>query len=146
MLFCPWDFPGKNTGVGCHFSFSRESSQPRGQTWVFYISWKPNSGPASVVLTSCIDPWILWTHKLWKEGKVRRLCHLYYPSSSPSDISAIELLWNFRIRRKTTMCNSWYHSLNVCAGWLSDVISLNSPRNLLILRWGNWNSRLSDLF
>ena len=18
-LFCPWDFPGKNTGVGCHF-------------------------------------------------------------------------------------------------------------------------------
>ena len=19
MLFCPWDFPGKNTGVGCHF-------------------------------------------------------------------------------------------------------------------------------
>ena len=21
MLFCPWDFPGKNTGVGCHFLF-----------------------------------------------------------------------------------------------------------------------------
>jgi len=19
MLYCPWDFPGKNTGVGCHF-------------------------------------------------------------------------------------------------------------------------------
>ena len=19
ILFCPWDFPGKNTGVGCHF-------------------------------------------------------------------------------------------------------------------------------
>ena len=19
LLFCPWDFPGKNTGVGCHF-------------------------------------------------------------------------------------------------------------------------------
>ena len=19
MLFCPWDFPGKNTGVSCHF-------------------------------------------------------------------------------------------------------------------------------
>ena len=19
MLLCPWDFPGKNTGVGCHF-------------------------------------------------------------------------------------------------------------------------------
>ena len=21
MLLCPWDFPGKNTGVGCHFPF-----------------------------------------------------------------------------------------------------------------------------
>ena len=20
-LLCPWDFPGKNTGVGCHFLF-----------------------------------------------------------------------------------------------------------------------------
>ena len=30
----PWDFPGKNTGVGCHSCF-RGSSQPRDQTWVF---------------------------------------------------------------------------------------------------------------
>ena len=22
-LFCPWDFPGKNTGVGCHFLLQR---------------------------------------------------------------------------------------------------------------------------
>ena len=22
-LFCPWDFPGKNTGVGCHFQLQR---------------------------------------------------------------------------------------------------------------------------
>ena len=22
-LLCPWDFPGKNTGVGCHFSLQR---------------------------------------------------------------------------------------------------------------------------
>ena len=24
-LFCPWDFPGKNTGVGCHFLLQRIS-------------------------------------------------------------------------------------------------------------------------
>ena len=30
-LLCPWDFPGKNTGVGCHF-LPRGSSQPRGWT------------------------------------------------------------------------------------------------------------------
>ena len=28
-LFCPWDFPGKNTGVGCHFLSPGESSGPR---------------------------------------------------------------------------------------------------------------------
>ena len=32
-LLCPWDSPGKNTGVGCHAS-SRGSSWPRGWTWV----------------------------------------------------------------------------------------------------------------
>ena len=61
-LLCPWDFPGKNTGVGCHFllqgifpiqgsnpclqarilewvaiSSSRVSSQSRDQTCVSYI-------------------------------------------------------------------------------------------------------------
>ena len=32
----PWDFPGKNTGVGCHF-FSRRSSRPRNWTQVSCI-------------------------------------------------------------------------------------------------------------
>ena len=33
-LLCPWAFPGKNTGVGCHF-FSRGSSQPRDGTLIY---------------------------------------------------------------------------------------------------------------
>ena len=32
-LLCPWDFPGKDTGMGCH-SFSRGSSWPRDWTQV----------------------------------------------------------------------------------------------------------------
>ena len=32
---CPWHFPGKNTGVGCHF-LSKGSSQCRGQTWISF--------------------------------------------------------------------------------------------------------------
>ena len=35
-LHCPWDFPGKNSGMGC-ISFSRESSQPTDWTYVFCI-------------------------------------------------------------------------------------------------------------
>ena len=43
-LLCPWDFPSKDTGVGCHF-FSRGSSQPRDRTQVsrtagiFFTNW-----------------------------------------------------------------------------------------------------------
>ena len=37
MLLCPWDSPGKNTGVGCHAS-SRESSQSRYRNRVACIS------------------------------------------------------------------------------------------------------------
>ena len=36
-LLCPWDFPGKNTGVGFHFLL-QGSSQPREQTHIF-LHW-----------------------------------------------------------------------------------------------------------
>ena len=47
-LLCPWDFPGKNTGVVA-ISFSRGSSQPRDQTHVSCISrhWQADSLPMS---------------------------------------------------------------------------------------------------
>ena len=32
-LLCPWNSPGKNTGVGCH-SLLQSNSQPKDQTWV----------------------------------------------------------------------------------------------------------------
>ena len=35
-LLCPWESPGKNTGVGCH-PLLRGSSQLRTQTWVSCI-------------------------------------------------------------------------------------------------------------
>ena len=36
-LLCPWNLPGKNTRVGCHY-FSRGSSQPRDQIRVSCIA------------------------------------------------------------------------------------------------------------
>ena len=36
MLLCPWVFPGKNIGVGCHFLL-QGSSQPRDRTQVSCI-------------------------------------------------------------------------------------------------------------
>ena len=36
-LLCPWNFPGKNTGIGCHFLL-RWIFQPRDQTHISCIS------------------------------------------------------------------------------------------------------------
>ena len=51
-VLCPWVFPGKNTGVGCHFLLLG-SSWPRDPTHVFCIS--------------CIDRRILYH---WATGEV----------------------------------------------------------------------------
>ena len=40
-LLCPWDSPGKNTGVGCHFLL-QGIVWPRDQT---QVSWPMNSSP-----------------------------------------------------------------------------------------------------
>ena len=36
-FLCPWNFPGKNTGVGCHFLL-QGSFQPRDRTCVSQVS------------------------------------------------------------------------------------------------------------
>ena len=39
-FLCPWDFPGKNTGVGCiSYSYSRGSSWLRDWTCISCVSW-----------------------------------------------------------------------------------------------------------
>ena len=66
----PWDFPGKNTGVGCQRmgSFSRESSQPKDQTHVF--------------CNSCTGRQILfhWRHLGSQNSSRRERIHPYLPS------------------------------------------------------------------
>ena len=46
MLFCPWDFPGKNTGVGFH-ALLQGIFQPRNQTFISYhiLNWQVGSLP-----------------------------------------------------------------------------------------------------
>jgi len=40
-LLCPWNFPGKNTGVGCHFLLQG----------IFLTQWSEPSSPVSAALT-----------------------------------------------------------------------------------------------
>ena len=46
---CPWDSPGKNTGVGCH-PLLQQIFQPRNQTHVYYVylRWQVGSLPLTL--------------------------------------------------------------------------------------------------
>ena len=58
-LPCPWDSPGKNTGVGCHFLLQGGSSQSRDQTHVSCIS--------------CVSRQILYYCAIWEAFLLRAL-------------------------------------------------------------------------
>ena len=55
-LFCPWDFPGKNTGVGCHFLqgiFPTQGWNPN------FLNWQVDSlslAPPGKSISSCLPP------------------------------------------------------------------------------------------
>ena len=59
-LLCPWDFPGKNTGMGCH-SFSRGSSWPRDGIWIsctagrFFTDWATREAKKTIKLYNILE-------------------------------------------------------------------------------------------
>ncbi|XDA81318.1 hypothetical protein R6Z07M_011258 [Ovis aries] len=56
---CPWDFPGKNTGAGCHFLL-QGSSRPRDRARVSHVSCTGGPVPSRL---SHLD--LQYTHKTW---------------------------------------------------------------------------------
>ena len=69
-LLCPWDFPGKKTGVGCHFIL-QVIFQPRGQTHIMlplitysvisrthqYLNWQETISAWAFII---LGPRVLW--------------------------------------------------------------------------------------
>ena len=77
QLLCPWDFPGKNTGVGCYFLFQVTFlSQTQGQTCV-----------------SCIGRWILYH---WATREAQWIAYLpsKYHSWTCNLLSEAVFTWN----------------------------------------------------
>ena len=61
LLLCPWDFPGKNTGVGCHFllqgTFLTQGSN------LHLLNWQVSSLPLSQlgsIYGGSREKWELW--------------------------------------------------------------------------------------
>ena len=60
-ILCPWDFPGKNTGLGCHF---------------FLQGIFPTQGlnqPRDWTCASCIGRWICYHWATWEANKAPRI-------------------------------------------------------------------------
>ena len=66
-LHCPWDFPGKNTGVGCHFLLQGILLTQGSKQVLSLLRWKVGSSPlvppGKWKLLSCVrlfvTPWII---------------------------------------------------------------------------------------
>ena len=97
-LLCPWDSPGKNTGVGCHFLlqgiFPAQGSNP---SLLHLLHWQAGSLP----LVPQGKPWEWWW--LWQiRGQL--LLHLTLWQS------VLELLDFCTILRKPGNCSNTYHT------------------------------------
>ena len=102
-LLCPWNFPGKNTGVGCHFLFlgvfptqgstqeNPASSAPAGGFFTYWGTWeehkeiiwakKNKKACMSVQLGQILDKWYKETKKtnchFWSKSRVLPMLSAY---------------------------------------------------------------------
>ena len=124
-LLCPWDFPGKNTGVGCHFFLlgifpTRGSSQPRDQTQVSYIA----GGYFTIWAIGGVLWWGLnWWKALW----------IHYPFAqrpsftqvSSRNMNSIPILWEINF-----LCDGWLIIQGLLASFADILLELHCSLKL----------------
>ena len=103
-LLCPWDSPGKNTGVGCHFLLQEVFPSQGSNLYLMFPPWQRGSLP--LVLPG--KQWPLLYGNQGSKGKFpertrQKLYHFYGPNLRSHIIS---LLWvsspsNFKRRKQT---------------------------------------------
>ena len=66
-LLCPWDFPGKNTGVGCYFLlqgiFPTQGSNP---CLLHLLHWQVDTLPLSHLGSPTITPWFIKLEEMFQ--------------------------------------------------------------------------------
>ena len=73
----PWDSPGKNTGVDCHFLLP--GIRPRDRTLVSHIGgrrfnlWATREAPLQVVVAvNCTTEFWVWGHLMWRVDSLEK--------------------------------------------------------------------------
>ena len=118
-LLCPWNFPGKDTGVGCHFLlqgiFTTQGSNPRLLGLLNrHVGFLPqhHKGPIEQLLDTWTDAlwalcsWSSWTEELW--ASYSNLC-LWFTKAPSSSYAYGELL-SFPLMLKI-----------ICSNYLIDI-------------------------
>ena len=132
-LLCPWNSPGKNTGVGCYFFlqgiFPTQESNP------CLLHWQTGSLPLSpqgsfllkVSQSKSGSQWMivqmneaikLWTHCFSPHAN-RTWCFLYFQDSASDSGMHVRITWKFTFRK------------TLLPGSLSGGFSLIDPRHSL---------------
>ena len=93
-LLCPWNFPSKNTGVGCHFLlqgiFLTQGSNP---CLLLFLCWQADSLPLPFLGSPCCS---MQMTDFWTEYG----CKNYTP------IFTVRLIVCFRDKRKLSILNN----------------------------------------
>ena len=93
-LLCQWDFPGKNTGVGCYFLlqgiFLTQGSNPH------LLHWLADSLPLSRLGSSCYTS----LHSKWQSQQP--LCSIFFSQFTTLSLHGINLLCPFLYHKSET--------------------------------------------
>ena len=122
-LLCPWNFPGKNPGMGCHFLlqgiFPDQRSNPR---LLCLLHWQVDSWPLAPPGKLM---WVRCIYLLYNKLKLRNLKYQLIKIDMLTMHNNFQLLknwlkWSFNVQRKTQMfmnrqgkywkCKSVYNS------------------------------------
>ena len=116
-LLCPWKFPVKNPGVGCHL-FLQGSSRSSDQTYISCIR--------------CIGRWILYHRVFWEAQWI------LYGCTKQNSVSERKYL---TLRKCQWKVNTRAHSINPCSYSnikINDsmgVLTLQEPFSIKALTW-----------
>ena len=97
-LLCPWDSPGKNTGVGCHFLLQYMKVKSLSRVWLLATPWiAAYQAPGSMLPSGNLEILNIYKHKHsgifalpLSFSKIHFLFLLLWPFKNLSS-----LLWNF---------------------------------------------------
>ena len=128
-LLCPWNFPGKNTEVGCHFLL-QGIVLSQGSNHVSWVSWA-DSLPLAWVTQTVKNLPAMW------ETRVQALGQEDPPEKGMATHSSI-LAWRIPWQRSLVGYSSWGHKVPVVTEQLSLLHQISQVFFMILINEMYW--------